>query len=158
MSDCSNFIPHIVVSDAKQAILFYKAAFGAHEIVRHQAPGSDKLMHVHLIVNGGHLMLNDDLAEAIGGKPQTPEALGGSPVTFHLQVMDADLAWERAIGAGAEVVLPLKDQFWGDRYGILRDPFGYRWSIGQTITKPTAEEVERGARQAMCQVPEQTRV
>ncbi|HXR40398.1 MAG TPA: VOC family protein [Terracidiphilus sp.] len=140
------FIPYIVVSNAAAAIDFYKAAFGAVELARHAAPNSDKLMHASMNINGGVLMMSDDFSASMGGKSQTPEALGGSPVTFHLQVADADAVWAQAVAAGAEVTMPLADQFWGDRYGQLRDPFGHRWSIGQTVARPTKEEVEEAAK------------
>lgn len=154
MSECTSFVPHIVVSNAAAAIEFYKKAFGATEVVRHAAPGTDKLMHAHLVINGGHLMLNDDFSETMGQKPTTPEALGGSPVILHLQVADADAAWSKAIQAGAQVVFPLKDQFWGDRYGQLRDPFGHKWSIAQTVAKPTADEIEKGAKASFARTKE----
>jgi PhnB protein len=146
MSECTSFIPHIVVSNAAAAIDFYKKAFGATEIARHIAPDSNKIMHAHLVINGGHLMLNDDFSETMGQKPQTPEALGGTPVTLHLQVSNADSAWAQALAAGAQVVFPLMDQFWGDRYGQLRDPFGHKWAIAQTVAKPTVDELEKGAK------------
>jgi PhnB protein len=106
-------------------------------------------MHALLEINGGHLILNDDFSEAMGQKPSTPEALGGTPLTLHMQVVDADAAWSKAISAGAEVTFPLKDQFWGDRYGQVRDPFGHKWSIAQTIAKPSAEELEQGAKKSL---------
>jgi PhnB protein len=148
MSDNPTFIPYIVVSNAAAAIDFYKAAFSAVELMRHPAPNSDKLMHASLKINGGVLMMSDDFSASMGGKSQTPEALGGSPVTFHLAVEDADAVWAQAVAAGAEVTMPLADQFWGDRYGQLRDPFGHRWSVGQSIAKPTKEEVEEAAKAA----------
>ncbi|MGA3130763.1 MAG: VOC family protein [Terracidiphilus sp.] len=154
MSECMSFVPHIVVSNAAAAIDFYKKAFGATEVARHVAPDSNKIMHAHLVINGGHLMLNDDFSEAMGQKPTTPDALGGTPVILHLQVDNADAVWGKAVAAGAEVVFPLKDQFWGDRYGQLRDPFGHKWSIGQTVAKPSAEELEQGARKSLGQAKE----
>ncbi|MFZ0743475.1 MAG: VOC family protein [Terracidiphilus sp.] len=148
MNDRPTFAPYIVVSNAAAAIDFYKNAFGAVELVRHTAPGTDKLMHAHLEVHGGNLMLSDDFSSSMGGKSETPEALGGSPVTFHLHVDDADAAWNKALAAGAQVKMPLADQFWGDRYGQLTDPFGFHWSIGQTIKNPTPTELEEGAKAA----------
>ena len=119
--------PHLTIGGgrAKEAIRFYEEAFGARLL--HQMPGEDgRLMHCHLEINGGSVMLNDDFPEYRGGEEVgTPRA-----VTLHLQVEDADSLWTRAIGAGASVVLALEDQFWGDRYGQLQDPFGQRWSIG----------------------------
>src|ERR1700685_3940869 len=103
MRDNPTSTPYIVVSNAAAAIDFYKAAFGAVELMRHPAPNSDKLMHASLKINGGVLMMSDDFSASMGGKSQTPEALGGSPVTFHLAVEDADAVWAQAVAAGAEV-------------------------------------------------------
>jgi PhnB protein len=147
MENRPNFAPYLVVSNGVAAIDFYKTAFGAVELTRHVAPGTDKLMHAHLVIHGGHLMLCDDFSAQMGGKSQTPEALGGSPVTFHLHVEDADAAWAQATAAGAQVTMPLGDQFWGDRYGQLSDPFGHKWSIGQTLRNPSPEELEAGAKE-----------
>jgi PhnB protein len=147
MSDQPTFAPYLVVSNAAAAIDFYKSAFGAVELVRHLAPGTDKIMHAHLTVNGGHLMLCDDFSSKMGSKCETPEALGGSPVTFHLHVGDADETWAQALAAGAEITMPLADQFWGDRYGQLRDPFGHKWSIGQTVRTPSQEEIAQSAKE-----------
>jgi PhnB protein len=149
MSDRPSFAPYLVVSNAAAAIDFYKDAFGAEELARHQAPGTDKIMHAHLIINGGHIMMSDDFSAMHGGKSETPEALGGSPVTFNLQVSDANAAWDKALSAGARVAMPLADQFWGDRYGQLTDPFGHKWSICQSIRTPSAEELEEAAKAAM---------
>ena len=146
MENRPTFAPYIVVSNAAEAIDFYKNAFGAVELVRHPAPGTGKLMHAHLVVHGGHLMLCDDFSAQMGSKSETPEALGGSPVTFHLQTDNADQVFAQALAAGAVVTMPLADQFWGDRYGQLRDPFGHKWSVGQTLRTPTQEEIEEGAK------------
>jgi PhnB protein len=148
MRERPTFAPYLVVSNAAEAIDFYKKAFGAEELVRHSAPGSDKLMHAHLVIHGGHLMLADDFSQMMGSKSETPEALGGSPVTFHIHTDSADSVWEQAVAAGAEVTMPLADQFWGDRYGQLRDPFGHKWSIGQTLRTPNQQELEQGAKAA----------
>ena len=110
-----------------EAIEFYKNAFGAQEEWRNLADDGKRLMHAHLKVNGGSLMLNDDFPEyREGGEPLPPPA----GTTLHLNVPDADAAWDKAVAAGASVKLPLENQFWGDRYGQLEDPFGFTWSIG----------------------------
>ena len=116
---------------ANEAVDFYKRAFDAEELGRHPAEDGRRLMHAHLRVNGADLMLSDDFPEYHGGG----EAASPSGVTLHLAVEDADQAWSRAVGAGAEVTMPLADQFWGDRYGQLRDPFGHSWSIASKVRK-----------------------
>jgi len=122
---------HLTIRDnrAADAIAFYKAAFGGQEAMPpHLADDSKRIMHAHLLINGGHLMLNDDFPE-YGSAATSP----GS-VTLHLQVADADAMWNRALEAGATEKMPLADQFWGDRYGQLTDPFGFTWSIGAPAT------------------------
>jgi PhnB protein len=139
--------PYLTVSDAAAAIDFYKKAFGAEEVARHLAPDGKRLMHAHLKVLGMDLMLSDDFPEHMG-RSRTPEAFGGSPVTLHLQTDDVDSLWANALAAGAKVMMPLKDQFWGDRYGQFTDPFGHSWSAGQTIKTVSAEELEEAAKAA----------
>ena len=109
-------------------------------------------MHAEVAVNGGLIMLSDDFAES----PQqgsTPEALGGSPVTIHLSVENAEALWERAVAAGAEVTMPLERQFWGALYGRLRDPFGHEWSLISQMAAVSDEELREGAAEAF---PEHT--
>ena len=121
--------PHLTIRDRKaaEAIEFYKTAFGAEELMRH--PTDDgRLMHASLKINDGYLMLNDDFPEHMGG-PSQPAA----SFVLHLNVPDADAAWQRALDAGAEIRFPLADQFWGDRYGQVMDPFGFIWSIGAPV-------------------------
>ncbi|HEX9807581.1 MAG TPA: VOC family protein [Alteraurantiacibacter sp.] len=112
---------------AAEAIEFYKKAFGAKEEMRSLADDGKRLMHAHLSVNGGSLMLNDDFPEYREGGEALPQPAG---TTLHLQVTDADAAWDKAVAAGAAVKFPLENQFWGDRYGQIEDPFGFTWSIG----------------------------
>jgi PhnB protein len=140
--------PYLTVSDAKAAIEFYKKALGATEIARHSAPGSDKLMHVRVDINGSALFFADDFPEFRDGKSSTPQALGGTPVALHLQVEDGQATWDRAIAAGATAIMPFQEQFWGDLYGQFTDPFGHLWSIGQSVKNPTKEELEQGAEAA----------
>jgi PhnB protein len=125
--------PHLAIGGgrAAQAIEFYKQALGAEELMRHAADDG-RLMHAHLKVNGQSLMLHDHFAEHHGGA----DLAEPSGVMLHLQVNDADAWWNRAIEAGAKVIMPLEDQFWGDRYGQIEDPFGHRWSIGAPSTPP----------------------
>ena len=123
-------VAHLTIRDnrAAEAVDFYRRAFGAESAMEpHLADDGKRIMHAHLLINGGHLMLNDNFPE-YGGAASPP----GS-VTLHLQVQDADAAWQRAIDAGATERMPLADQFWGDRYGQLVDPFGFTWSIGGPV-------------------------
>ena len=125
--------PHITIRDARaaEAIDFYTKAFGATEMRRTPAQDGKRLMHAHLIVNGASLMLNDDFPEYSG-----PADVGSGPplgVTLHLQVDDAEAWFARAVAAGAAATMPLENMFWGDRYGQVTDPFGYRWSIAHPL-------------------------
>ena len=123
----SGVTPHLTIRGgrATEAIDFYRAAFGAEEQMRMPADDGKRLMHAHLKINGDSLMLADDFPEYSGRESGAPEG-----VTLHLQVPDADAVWNRAVEAGATVKMELADQFWGDRYGQVEDPFGHRWSIG----------------------------
>jgi PhnB protein len=132
--------PHLIVDGAAAAIGFYVRAFDAVELGR--VPGPDgKLIHAAVQINGSTVLLNDDFPEMNGGKSMTPIALGGTPVTIHLTVTDVDTKFQQAIDAGATVIVALEDQFWGDRYGVLRDPFGHQWSLGQPVREVSPEEI-----------------
>jgi len=122
---------HLTIAGGRgdEAVKFYENAFGAHEEMRHMADDGKRIMHAHLKLNGGSLMLNDDFPEYRDGGDSRPPA----GVTLHLQVPDADAAWDKALAAGAKVVFPLENQFWGDRYGQVEDPFGFTWSIGGPV-------------------------
>ena len=138
--------PHLVVGDGAAAIDFYVKAFDAVELGR--VPGPDgRLMHAALQINGSTVMLNDDFPEYNDGKSATPTALGGTPVTIHLTVTDVDAKFQQAIDAGATVIAALEDQFWGDRYGVLRDPFGHHWSLGQPVREVSPEEIAEAMKQ-----------
>ena len=134
--------PHLVVDDANAAIDFYVKAFGAVEVGR--IPGPDgKLIHGAVQIDGATVMLADDFPEMSDGKSMTPKALGGTPVTVHLTVTDVETRFQQAVDAGATVVMPLADQFWGDRYGMVRDPFGHQWSLGQPVREVSCEEIQQ---------------
>ena len=138
--------PHLVVDDAAAAIDFYVKAFDAVEYGR--VPGPDgRLIHAALNVNGSMVLLNDDFPEHSGGKSMTPRALGGTPVTIHLTVTDVDARYQKAVDAGATVIALLEDQFWGDRYGVVRDPFGHQWSLGQPVREVGIDEIEQAMKQ-----------
>jgi PhnB protein len=132
----------LTVSDASKAIEFYKAAFEAQEEMRHNAPGTSKLMYARLSINGNSIALADDFPEFNGGKRTTPDAFGGSPVTLHLQVENADAFFMKAIEAGATATMEVSDMFWGARYGKLRDPFGHEWSVASAIESGDSEQAD----------------
>ena len=132
--------PHLTVADAAAAIDFYGKAFDAAEVMRLPRPDG-KLVHASVRINGFLVMLNDDFPEMSDGKSMTPPSLGGTPVTIHLTVPDVDAAFQRALDAGATEVVPLEDQFWGDRYGMVEDPFGHHWSLGQPVREVSDEEL-----------------
>ena len=123
--DAHNVVPHLVCKDAAKAIDFYKAALGADEMIR--LPGPDgRLVHASVLINGHMVMLADEFPDMV---VQSPEALGGTPVTIHLSVTDAAGIADRAVKAGAKLIMPVERQFWGDLYGMIEDPFGHKWSI-----------------------------
>lgn len=123
-------IPHLVVSNGEAAITFYENAFGATCEGKHMADDGKRVMHAHLKVGAGALFLNDDFPEFGEQSAKPPARLGGASCVIHLNAPDADVLWERAVKAGAQIVMPLDNQSWGMRYGQLKDPFGHLWSIG----------------------------
>src|SRR5688572_28529693 len=131
--------PHLVCAGAADAIEFYKKAFNAVEEAR--LPGTQgRIMHAQIRIEGSAVMLVDEMPEwgAFG-----PKSLKGSPVTIHLFVENADAVFARAVGAGAKVIMPLADMFWGDRYGKLEDPFGHHWSVATHTRDLTPDEVRQ---------------
>ena len=141
--------PHLTVRGGAQAIEFYKKALGAKELRRALGPDG-KLMHGDLQIGDSHVFLND---ESPGIGALSPQSLGGTPVTIHLQVEDVDSLFQQAVRAGAEVVMPLADQFWGDRYGIVRDPFGHQWSMASHVQDLTDDDIKKASEAAMAGKP-----
>jgi PhnB protein len=135
------FTPHLVCAGAADAIEFYKKAFNAVEITRLQGP-QGKLVHACIRIGDSALMLADEFPEwcSVG-----PASLKGSPVTIHLAVEAVDAVFERAVAAGANIKLPVQDMFWGDRYGVLEEPFGHRWSVATHVRDVTPEEIQQAA-------------
>ena len=139
--------PYLVVSNSVKALEFYAKAFGAKTISRMPGPGGpDTTMHADMRIGDSIVMLNDEFPK-MGAK--APQTIGGTPVTLHLFVPDVDTVFDRAIHAGAKSVMPVADQFWGDRYGVLEDPFGHKWSIATHKKDPTPDEI----RKAMASMP-----
>jgi PhnB protein len=129
--------PHLVCAGAADAIAFYEQAFGAREVMRLAGPDGN-LWHACIVIGGSPVMLIDEFP---GMGSHGPKALKCTPVTIHLTVDDADAWAERAVAAGARIIMPVEDAFWGDRYGIVEDPFGHRWSIAHRVRDLSAEEI-----------------
>lgn len=141
--------PHLVCAGAADAIEFYKAAFNAVELDRMPGPGG-KLMHAAVRIGDSVLMLVDEFPEwgSLG-----PKSHKGSPVTVHLFVEDVDATVQQAVAAGAKITMPVADQFWGDRYGQLEDPFGHLWSVAMHTRdlspRQMKEEMEENMKKMM---------
>lgn len=141
---------HLVIRGAAKAIDFYKKAFGAQELHRMPMPGpGDRLMHAAIKIGDSIIMLADEFPE-MGGL--SPLSLKGTPVGLHLYVTDADASFKRALDAGATVKMPIMDQFWGDRYGVVTDPFGHQWSIATHKRDMTPQEMEKAGAEAMAKM------
>jgi PhnB protein len=130
--------PHLVCAGAADAIAFYKKAFGAVETMR--LPGKDgKLMHAAIQIGRASIMLVDEMPE---WGALSPKSLKGTPVTIHLYVDDVDAFVGRAVKEGASLKMPVADMFWGDRYGVIVDPFGHSWSVATHQRDMTAEQIQ----------------
>jgi len=133
--------PYLAIDGAAAAIDFYKKAFGATERMRMGGP-EGKIGHAEIEIEGGLIMLADEFPDMAFRSPKT---LGGSPVTMHIYVQDVDAFCARAVAAGATVLRPVADQFYGDRSGQLKDPFGHTWSIATHVEDVSEEEMQRRA-------------
>jgi PhnB protein len=134
--------PGLVVRGGAQAIDFYTRAFGARELGRMTSPDGQQILHAELQLGDARIMLSDEMPDM---GTYSPAALGGTAVGLHLYVEDADAVFQQAIDAGATVLQPLMNAFWGDRYGRLRDPFGHDWGIATHIEDVSDEEMRRRA-------------
>src|SRR5436190_9758894 len=143
-----NLIPHLVCSPCAEAIEFYKKAFGADEINRAPAPDGKRIMHAAIRIGKSLVFLVDDFPEFCGGKSSTPTALKGTPVSIHHYVENCDAAIKRALDAGATVQMPPMDMFWGDRYGVVTDPYGHKWSFATHIKDLTPAEMQAAMKEA----------
>ena len=133
--------PHIVVRGAARAAEWYAEALGAHERSRIALPDG-RLMSVELWFDDASVMVADEFPEM---GVLSPLSVGGTSVVLNLQTDDVDALWERALAAGAEVLHPLQDAFWGDRHGQITDPFGHRWGLAQHVRDVPPEEIARAA-------------
>jgi PhnB protein len=139
--------PYLIVGDAAAAIAFYKKAFGAEELMRVAAPRG-KIGHAELRIGDSVIMLADEYPDM---NARGPHAFGGSPVSIHLYVEDVDAVAGQAIAAGATVVRPVQDQFYGDRSGSFTDPFGHSWHVATHKEDLTPEELDKRVKAAMAQ-------
>jgi PhnB protein len=133
--------PSLFVAGAAKAIDFYKKALGAEEVSRFVGPDG-KIMHAEIRIGDSTIMLGDEMPDH-GGKG--PKSLGGTPVGFFVYQENVDAAWKRAMDAGGKEVMPLIDQFWGDRAGCFQDPFGHQWWLAQHVQDLTPEELRQAA-------------
>ena len=136
--------PYLTVKDAPRAIEFYKKALGAEVRGIHYTPDG-KIMNADLKIGDSILLVAEEFP---GMGPKSPLSLGDSPVVLHLYVEDVDKLFNQAVAAGAKVVMPVMDQFWGDRYGQVVDPFGHGWSMGTHKEDLTPAEIEQRSRAA----------
>lgn len=137
--------PYLCVSDAKAAIAFYTQAFGGREKFRLTEP-SGRIGHAEIELGDTTLMLSDEYPEY---GIRSPSAIGGSGLTIHLHVDDADALIQRMVDLGAKLHFAATDHFYGERSGSVFDPFGHRWMIGHSIEEVTPQEMQRRYTQLM---------
>jgi len=129
--------PYLAVDDAEKAIEYYTKAFGAKETVRMDGPDG-RIGHAELKIGDSLVMLSDPFPQA---STTPPKELGGTSSSIFMYVEDVDAVVQKAVDAGATVTMEVEDQFWGARYGAVRDPFGHQWSLGQQVREVSAEEI-----------------
>jgi len=138
---------HLTVRDAAAMMEFYKKAFGAVDKGQMTGPDGKTIMHASMQIGDSIVMLNDEFPQMGALSPLA----SNSTVTLHLYVEDADQQFQQALAAGAQVVMPLADQFWGDRYGIVKDPSGHHWSIAHHLEDLTPAQMQEKMGKAFCQ-------
>jgi PhnB protein len=137
--------PYLAVKDAAEAIEYYKQAFGAKERVRMDAPDG-KIGHAELEIGDSLIMLSDPFPQS---STTPPKELGGTSASVFMYVEDVDAVVKKAVDAGATITTEITDQFWGDRFGSITDPFGHSWSIATHVEDVSPEEMEARAKEAM---------
>ena len=140
--------PYLAVDDAAEAIEYYKKAFGAKERARMDAPGG-KIGHAELEIGDSLVMLSDAFPQA---STSPPKELGGTSASIFMYVEDVDAVVKQAVDAGATVTMEIEDQFWGDRFGSVQDPFGHLWSIATHVEDVPPEEMAERAKAAMAAI------
>ena len=137
--------PYLTLDDAAAAIAYYEKAFGAKERVRMDTPDG-KVGHAELEIGDSLVMLSDEFPQ---GSTRSPKELGGTSAGVFMYVEDVDAVVKRAVDAGATVTMEVADQFWGDRFGSIRDPFGHSWSIATHVEDVSPEEMEKRSAEFM---------
>lgn len=143
----NSITPYLVVKDAAQAIEYYKKVFGATEILRMDQPNG-KVGHAELKIGNSHIMLADENPK-MGEGYTSAATIGATPVSLYLYIPDVDRVVERAVREGAKLLKPVQDQFYGDRSGFIRDPFGHLWGIATHIEDVAPKELQERAKKAM---------
>jgi PhnB protein len=133
--------PYLVVGDGARAIEFYKQAFGATELFRMDGPDG-RIHHAEIKIGDSHIMLADEHPEM---NARSPKTIGGSPVSLMLYVEDVDATVGKAVEAGAKLLRPVADQFYGDRTGGIEDPFGHAWYVATHVEDVAPEELNKRA-------------
>jgi PhnB protein len=139
--------PYLVVKGASQAIDYYKKVFGATEVFRMDTPDG-KVAHAELQIGDSRVMLSDENPK-MGQGYTSATTIGSSPVSLYVYLPDVDKVVDRALAAGAKILKPVQDQFYGDRTGFLQDPFGHLWGIATHVEDVAPQEMEERARKAM---------
>jgi len=129
--------PYLTVQGGTKAIDFYKKAFGAKELAQETMPDG-KILHARIKIGDSIVMISDEFPESYA---KSPASLGSTTGTLHIYSGNVDKMWKLAVAAGARVIMPLDNQFWGERYGQLTDPFGHQWSLSMQV-KMSAQEME----------------
>jgi PhnB protein len=142
LEDFHTITPHLTVRGVAAAIAFYARAFGSAELYRNVAPDGKSIMHAELLLGDSRFFIHDEFP---GMGATSPLGLSSTPVTIHLYVEDVDSLYQQALGAGAKVVMPLADQFWGDRYGVVEDPSGHRWALASHVRDMTPQQMKEAA-------------
>ena len=139
------FVPHLIVNDGMAALKFYEEVFGAAPGHTMMAPDGKRVMHGELTLDGHKIFISDEFTAEEGGSCQTPATLGGSCVRITLMTDNADAVVDLAVARGAKVIMPVKDMFWGARYGQIVDPFGHQWGINQQLREQSEAETNAAA-------------
>jgi PhnB protein len=146
VSSPDSIVPELFVDDGPRALEFYKRAFRAVERSRMMSSDGTKLLHGELEIGGHRLCVCDEFSASEGGTCRCPRTVGGTGVRIVLEVDDADQTVTEAVAAGATVMIPVADMFWGARYGKLIDPFGHEWGINQQVKEVSEAERAEEAR------------